>query len=66
MAKTTNVRRTPAVKNETRKQIAIDEQGGRTILTPVTRDYVRSLRGKYKGWGLLRALMAEKEQKRGM
>lgn len=66
MAKITNVRRTSAVKNETRKQIEIDEQGRRVILTPITRDFIHSLRGKYKGRGLLKALMAEKEKEREM
>ncbi len=31
---------------------------------PITREYVHSLRGKYKGKGLLKALMAEKERER--
>jgi hypothetical protein len=31
------------------------------ILTPITREYIQSLRGKYKGRGLLEALAAEKE-----
>lgn len=34
------------------------------ILTPVTREYVRSLRGKYKGRGLMKALMAEKKREK--
>lgn len=34
------------------------------ILTPITREYVHSLRGKFKGKGLLKALMAEKERKK--
>ena len=29
---------------------------------PVTREYVNSLRGKFKGKGLLKALMAEKKK----
>ncbi|MEK7328746.1 MAG: hypothetical protein AAB217_26165 [Chloroflexota bacterium] len=66
MAKTTDVRRTSAVKKETQKQIEIDEQGRRTILTPVTRDFIHSLRGKYKGRGLLKALMAEKNREMEM
>lgn len=64
MAKTTNVRRKSAVKKGTRKQKEIDEQGRRIALTPVTRDFIHSLRGKYKGRGLLRALMAEKKRER--
>ena len=30
------------------------------VLTPVTRGFVRSLRGKYKGMGLMKALRKEK------
>lgn len=33
---------------------------------PITREYVHSLRGKYKGKGLLKALMTEKERERGL
>lgn len=64
MARTTDVRRTSAVKKETRKQIEIGEQGGRIVLTPVTHDFIHSLRGKYKGWGLLKALIEEKKRER--
>jgi hypothetical protein len=34
----------------------------RIILMPITRKYIHSLRGKNKGRGLLKALMAEKEK----
>lgn len=34
------------------------------ILTPITREFIRSLRGKYKGKGLIKALMAEKKRER--
>jgi AbrB family looped-hinge helix DNA binding protein len=30
------------------------------ILTPITRDYIHSLRGKYKGRGLMKSLMDKK------
>ena len=36
----------------------------RIILTPVLRAFIRSLRGKYKGKGLLAALAAEKKCER--
>jgi bifunctional DNA-binding transcriptional regulator/antitoxin component of YhaV-PrlF toxin-antitoxin module len=32
------------------------------ILTPITRDYIHSLRGKYKGRGLMNSLIAEKKR----
>lgn len=34
------------------------------VLTPITREFIRSLRGKYKGKGLMKALMAEKKHER--
>ena len=34
------------------------------ILTPITRAYIHGLRGKYKGKGLLKALMAEKQREK--
>jgi hypothetical protein len=45
-------------------QVDMDEQTHRIILTPVTRDYIQKLRGKYKGKGLLAALAAEKKRER--
>jgi len=45
-------------------QVDIDEQAHRIILTPVTRDYIQSLRGKYKGKRLLAALAAEKKREK--
>jgi AbrB family looped-hinge helix DNA binding protein len=59
-----SVRRKFGIKEGTRIEIRVDEQGQRIILTPITREYVRSLRGKYKGKGLLKALMAEKKRER--
>ena len=43
-------------------QIDVDNINKRIILTPITRGYVNSLRGKYKGKGLMKALMAEKKR----
>jgi hypothetical protein len=48
----------------TRIQIEVDEEAQRIILTPITREYVHSLRGKYRGKGLLKSLMAEKKRER--
>ncbi len=58
------VRRKLGIKEGTRIQIEVDEQANRIILTPITREYIHSLRGKYKGKGLLKALMAEKKRER--
>ncbi len=59
-----SLRRKFGIKQGTRIQIEADEKTQSIILTPITRDYVHSLRGKYKGKGLLKALTAEKRVER--
>ena len=59
-----SVRRKFGIKQGTRIEIEVDEANQRIILKPITRDYIHSLRGKYKGKGLLKALMAEKKRER--
>jgi AbrB family looped-hinge helix DNA binding protein len=59
-----SVRRKLAIKEGTRIQIEVNEETRQIILTPITREYIHSLRGKYKGKGLLKALMAEKQRER--
>lgn len=59
-----SVRRKFGIKEGTRIQIQIDEPNQRIILIPITREFVNSLRGKYKGKGLMKALMAEKKRER--
>jgi AbrB family looped-hinge helix DNA binding protein len=58
------IRRQLGIKDGTYLQIDVDELTRKIILTPVTREYVHSLRGKYKGKGLMKALMAEKKRER--
>lgn len=58
------VRRRFGIKEGTRIQIEVDEKANRIILTPITQEYIHSLRGKYKGHGLLRALMTEKKKEK--
>ncbi|HLF25400.1 MAG TPA: AbrB/MazE/SpoVT family DNA-binding domain-containing protein [Anaerolineae bacterium] len=58
-----SMRRKFGIKKGTRIHIEVDEKGQRIILKPITREYVHSLRGKYKGKGLLKALMAGKSEK---
>jgi AbrB family looped-hinge helix DNA binding protein len=58
------VRRKLSIKPGTHIEIEVDEDRQRIILTPITREYVHSLRGKYKGKGLLKALMADKQRER--
>ena len=59
-----SVRRKLAIKEGTRIQVEVNEETRQIILTPITREYIHSLRGKYKGKGLLRALMEEKKRER--
>ena len=58
------IRRKFGIKEGTRVRVDVDEQAHRIILTPVTRDYIQNLRGKYKGKHLLTALAAEKKRER--
>lgn len=58
------IRRKLGIKEGTYIQIDVDDLNRRIILTPVTREYIHSLRGKYKGKGLLKALMAEKKREK--
>lgn len=45
-------------------RIRLIEDGERIILQPITREYIHSLRGKYKGKGLLKVLLADKKRER--
>ncbi len=58
------VRRKLGIKKGTRILIEVDEKRRRIILRPITREYVRSLMGMYRGKGLMKALMAEKKRER--
>jgi AbrB family looped-hinge helix DNA binding protein len=57
------IRQQLGIKEGTHLQIDVDERN-RIILTPITREYVHSLRGKYKGKGLMKALLAEKKREK--
>jgi AbrB family looped-hinge helix DNA binding protein len=58
------IRKQLGIKDGTYFQIDVDALTRQIILTPVTREYIHSLRGKYKGKGLMKALMAEKKRER--
>ena len=58
------VRQQLGIKEGTYLQIDVNLVTKQIILTPVTREYIRSMRGKYKGRGLMKALMAEKKRER--
>src|SRR5712691_11510613 len=61
-----SIRRKFEIKEGTRIQIEIDEDAHEIILKPITRQFIRSLRGKYKGEGLMKELMAEKRRERDL
>ncbi|MEO8358021.1 MAG: AbrB/MazE/SpoVT family DNA-binding domain-containing protein [Chloroflexota bacterium] len=58
------IRKQLGIKDGTYLQIDVNTVTRQIILTPVTREYVHSLRGKYKGRGLMKALMADKKRER--
>jgi AbrB family looped-hinge helix DNA binding protein len=59
-----SMRKKLGIKEGTRIQIELDEDAKEIRLTPITREYVHSLRGRFKGKGLLKALMVEKKKER--
>ncbi len=58
------IRKQLGIKDGTYLQIDVNAATRQIILTPVTREYIHSLRGKYKGKGLMKALMADKKRER--
>jgi len=54
------IRRKLGITESTRIQIDVDEENKKIVLTPITREYIHSVRGRLKGKGLLKALAAEK------
>lgn len=55
------IRKQLGIKDGTYLQVDVNDATRQIIITPITRENVRSLRGKYKGRGLMKALMAEKQ-----
>ena len=60
------LRRKFGIKEGTRIEIEADARTQSIVLKPITRKYIQSLRGKHKGTGLMRALMAEKKVERAL
>ena len=54
------------IKEGTRIEIEADARTQSIVLKLITRKYIQSLRGKHKGKGLMRALMAEKTVERAL
>lgn len=59
-----SVRRKLGITAGTRIQVEVDESRSQIILTPITREYIHSLRGKFKGSGLVRELEASRARDR--
>ena len=59
-----SIRKKLGITEGTRIQIELNEDTMEIVLTPITREYVHSLRGKFKGRGLLKALMAARKEER--
>jgi len=59
-----SMRRKLGIKTGTRIQVELDEGNAQIILKPITREYIHSLRGRFRGKGLLQALAYEKEKER--
>lgn len=59
-----SVRRRLGIKTGTRIQVELDESNARIILTPITREYIHSLRGKFRGAGLLEELESSRARDR--
>jgi len=45
-------------------KVNFSEENGCIVLRPVTRDYIRKVRGVLKGSGVLQELMAERRRER--
>jgi AbrB family looped-hinge helix DNA binding protein len=58
------IRKKLGIREGTRIQIELKEDEGEIVLKPITRDYIHSLRGKFRGRGLMKALMAEKKREK--
>jgi AbrB family looped-hinge helix DNA binding protein len=58
------VRKRLGIKAGTYFQIDVDTALRQIILTPIAREYIHSLRGKYKGRGLMKALIAHQKRER--
>ena len=56
------IREQLGIKDGTYLQIDLNIVTRQIILTPITREYIHSLRGKYKGRGLMNSLIAEKKR----
>ncbi len=59
-----SIRRKLGIKEGTRIQVELNEDDQEIVLRPITREYIRSQRGKFRGSGLMEELKAEKRRER--
>ncbi len=59
-----SIRKKLGIKKGTRIQIELMEPEKEIVLKPITREYIHSLRGRFRGKGLMKALMVEKKRER--
>ena len=59
-----HVRREFQIEDGTKAAVTITSEG--ILLRPITRDYIRSLRGSLKGKGVMKALAADRKQERAL
>lgn len=59
-----SVRRKLGIKAGTRIHVELDEENAQIILKPITREYIHSLRGKFRGAGLVEELEASRARDR--
>ena len=55
-----SVRQKLGIKAGTRIRVELDEANAQIILKPITREYIHSLRGRFRGAGLLEELEASR------
>jgi AbrB family looped-hinge helix DNA binding protein len=58
------VRRKLGIIEGTRIRVEVDEKERLIVLKPITRESISQLRGKYRGKGLLKALMADRKREK--
>ena len=59
-----SIRRKLGIKAGTRFSVEVDEENTQIILKPITREYIHSLRGKFRGTNLIEELEASRARDR--
>jgi AbrB family looped-hinge helix DNA binding protein len=56
------IRKQLGITDGTYLHVEVDAITKKIILTPITREYIHGVRGKYKGKGLMKALMEDRQK----